>query len=179
MSCYTSLDICITCTRVARSNWKKKIKISSLAVSLRSELASRLWSPPPLPLKSHPALTLVSLRLSELGFLFTIKLCTQLFHLIWFWVLLITFKSCLLRRGGADPRTPPFWEAVPVRALSDRVCAIVLFWWEYESNPVQQSWRFNVFWNQIKLLYGYKSNNNILERERESILVCSFNFFSE
>lgn len=116
-----------TCTRVARSNWKKNIKISSLAVSLCSELASKLWSPPPppRPLKSHPAPTLVSLRLSKLGlpFKFTLGICTEKFQMcrpstIWFWVLLL--------REGAGQEMPPFWEAVPVRELNDRVCAIVL-----------------------------------------------------
>ena len=46
-----------TCTRVAKSSWKKKINTSSLALSLCSMLASKCFSLPP-PLDSHPASTL-------------------------------------------------------------------------------------------------------------------------
>lgn len=96
---------CQTCTRVAKSSWKKKIKISSLALSLHSELASNPWSPP--PLNSHPASTLKFLCLCITSWPAKNNLCAQwcqrkfLSLPVRIWVFLINWK-CLPHKA-VDP----------------------------------------------------------------------------
>lgn len=78
-----------TWTRVAKSSWKKKIKISSLAFSLRSQLASDSWLPP--LLKSHPASTFKFLPLNTLWLPVTNKLGTN-----WCRWICLSFPKALL-----------------------------------------------------------------------------------
>lgn len=112
-----------TCTRVAKSSWKKKIKISSLALSLCSELASNPWS---LPLNSHPASTFSFLCLGISSW--PIKnnpgacWCQRKFLAppVWIWPFLITWK-CLSHKA-VNPWTP---HREVVRVLTDAHCNIV------------------------------------------------------
>lgn len=114
-----------TWTRVARSSWKKNIKISSLAASLCSELAFNPWSP---LLNSHPASTLTFLCFNILGLPLKTKLwwhrcqipCLSITELIW--VFLISLK-CFLHEG-IDPQKAPLRDVV--RVFSDRPCTILL-----------------------------------------------------
>lgn len=111
----------LTCTRVARSSWKKNINISSLAFSLRSMLASELLSP---PLNNHPAWTLKFLGFSISMLVAKDKFFRRSFQTNWLSPkpIVVSFicPNCLLKQ--VDPQNPQYLEVA--RVLIDTLCTM-------------------------------------------------------